>query len=136
MTTRVLTRILLAVAWMAFANTAFAVDLSGYSGEQLFRRFCASCHGVDAQGNGAVSSSLAVITPDLTRITKRHGGQFPAERIHQIVDGRLTRPPHGTRDMPVWGWEFSRVDGDDEAARARAEETIAKLVEFLRSVQK
>ncbi len=76
------------------------------------------------------------MVPDLTRIAKRHGGQFPTERMYQIIDGRLTRPPHGTRDMPVWGWEFSRVDGDDAAAKARADEVIAKLVEYLRSVQK
>ncbi|HYM34623.1 MAG TPA: cytochrome c [Steroidobacteraceae bacterium] len=131
-----LVKIFLVCACTLFASIAAAVDLSSYNGEQLFRRFCASCHGTDAQGNGSVSSSLAVVVPDLSRIAKRHGGKFPNERIHQIIDGRLTRPPHGTRDMPVWGWELSRVDGDDDAARERTEAVIAKMVEYLRSIQK
>lgn len=113
-----------------------AVELSSYTGEQLYKRFCASCHGATGVGDGPVSSSLAVVTPDLTRIAKRHGGNYPAERIYQIIDGRLTRPPHGTRDMPVWGWEFLRVDGDDPAARLRAQELVARLVEHLRSMQR
>lgn len=113
-----------------------AVELSSYTGEQLYKRFCASCHGVTGMGDGPVSSSLAVVTPDLTRIAKRHGGNFPAERIYQIIDGRLTRPPHGTRDMPVWGWEFLRVDGDDLAARQRAQELIGRLVEHVRAMQR
>jgi len=118
------------------AAQAHAVELSSYTGAELYQRFCASCHGKTGTGDGPVASSLAVVTPDLTRIAKRHGGNFPAERIYQIVDGRLTRPPHGTRDMPVWGWEFLRVDGDDPAAKQRAQDLIGRLVEHLRLMQR
>ena len=127
---------LIAVACLSIAQLAGAVDLSSYNGPELYKRFCASCHGLDGSGNGTVASSLSVIVPDLTRIAKRHGGEFPTERVHQIIDGRLTRPPHGTREMPVWGWELTHADGDDDAARARTQEVIAKLVDYLRSIQR
>jgi mono/diheme cytochrome c family protein len=136
MNTRFFNRLWLALIITTAAHSAAAVDLSSYNGEQLFNRFCASCHGVGAKGDGPVSSALATVPPDLTRIAKRHGGEFPTERVYQIIDGRLTRPPHGTREMPVWGWEFLRVDGDDPTAKARAEEVISRLVGYLRSVQK
>lgn len=126
---------LLSAALLA-GPAAHAVELSAYTGEQLFNRFCASCHGSGGRGDGPVAASMNVMVPDLTRISKRQGGSFPTERVHQIVDGRLVRPPHGTREMPVWGTEFLRADGDDAAAQARAEQLIAKLVEYLRSIQK
>jgi mono/diheme cytochrome c family protein len=126
----------IAIALYLTAAQVHAVDLSSYNGQQLFMRFCASCHGATGMGDGPVASSFTVMVPDLTRISKRQGGTFPADRIHQIIDGRLTRPPHGTREMPVWGWEFLRVDGDDPAARQRADDLITRLVEYLRSIQR
>jgi mono/diheme cytochrome c family protein len=129
-------RMLAATIALGFAASSQAVELSSYTGEQLFNRFCASCHGTTALGDGPVAPAIKVIVPDLTRITKRHGGNFPTDRIHQIIDGRLTRPPHGTREMPVWGWEFLRADGDSPDARQRAEELITRMVEYLRSIQK
>jgi mono/diheme cytochrome c family protein len=131
-----LVKIASAVVALGFAANCQAVDLSGYTGEQLFTRFCASCHGTTAMGDGPVAPALNAAVPDLTRIAKRHGGNFPAERLHQIIDGRLTRPPHGTRTMPVWGWEFLTADGDSPEARLRAEELIGRMVEYLHSIQK
>lgn len=39
--------------------------------------YCASCHGVDAKGEGPVAKSLNVKPSDLTRIAARSGGKFP-----------------------------------------------------------
>jgi mono/diheme cytochrome c family protein len=114
---------------------AHSEELSNYTGGELYKRFCASCHGVDADGNGPVAPLLKVMVPDLTRIAKRHGGKFPAEIVQQIVDGRQARSPHGPRDMPIWGWEFQKA-GDDAAAKQRADELIGRLVKYLSTVQK
>ncbi len=126
--------------WIGFALCVFAIgaqaeELSTYTGAELYKRFCASCHGVNADGTGPIAPMLKVMVPDLTRIAKRHGGKFPADAIQQIIDGRQVRPPHGPRDMPVWGWEFLKADGD-AAARQRADELIAKLVKHLSTLQK
>jgi mono/diheme cytochrome c family protein len=117
--------------------SAHAQDFSGYTGAQLYKRFCASCHGDQARGDGPVAKSLNVEVPDLTRIAHRHGGVFPAEQISKIIDGRKTLPPHGSRDMPVWGFEFNRDDQGAAPADAqrRTEDLIARLTEYLRSIQ-
>jgi mono/diheme cytochrome c family protein len=129
--------ILLAVALGAAAMSgAGAEDLAGYSGAELYRSYCASCHGVEAQGDGPVASSLRVEVPDLTRIAHRHGGRFPADQVRRIIDGRTTLPPHGTRTMPVWGQAFRAAGAEGSQTAAQPDRLIELLVEYLRSIQR
>jgi len=121
--------------WIVVGGPAHAQALSGYNGTALYKSFCASCHGLDAKGTGPVASSLKIEVPDLTRISARHGGQFPAEEIRKIIDGRTTRPPHGPRDMPVWSDAFRVAGGDTAKAQKRADDSIERLTEYLRSIQ-
>ncbi len=121
----------------ALAGTsARAEDLGRYDGAHLYRAYCASCHGADGFGDGPVASSLKVEVPDLTRIAIRHGGRFPADQVRRIIDGRETRPPHGTRDMPVWGEAFRTATADEAQSGRRADHMITLLVEYLRSIQR
>jgi mono/diheme cytochrome c family protein len=108
---------------------ACAEDLSGYDGAQLFKRLCASCHGAAGAGDGPVAASFKTRLPDLTGIAARRGGQFPDERIRQIIDGRTGLAAHGAREMPVWG-------NDLRAAGADPEVVITRLVAQLRGMQK
>lgn len=119
------------------AASAFdAVTLADYSGEELYVRFCASCHGSAALGDGPVSRSLNVAVPDLTRIASRYGG-FPTALIHDVIDGRgIDKRAHGTREMPVWGYEFWVAEGADVNAQKASRDAINKLVEHLRSLQR
>lgn len=110
-------------------------SLSAYTGEQLFARFCASCHGDKAYGDGPVAPALKVMVPDLSRVSARNGGRFPEERIRRVVDGRAMLPAHGNRFMPVWGYEFEAQAGADEPGRASAQRLIDRLVEYLRTIQ-
>jgi mono/diheme cytochrome c family protein len=127
------------IASMALAGAALAFDavtLEDYSGEELFGRFCASCHGTEAMGDGPVSRSLNVAVPDLTRIASRYG-EFPAGRIRDIIDGRgIDMGAHGSRTMPVWGYEFWVDEGADVTAQRAVRNAINKIVEHLRSVQR
>src|SRR5690606_12698209 len=103
---------------------------------EMYERLCASCHGADGKGHGPVAPLIKTGVPDLTRIAWRDGGEFPAEDVHRMIDGRLERPAHGTRDMPVWGWQFYRSDNPDDAEeRARVDAIIRRLVDYLRSIQ-
>lgn len=79
-------------------------------GAQVFRTYCASCHGVSARGNGPAAVALRVTPPDLTQIAKRNNGVFPAMRVRQIIEGRGPAA-HGERTMPVWGDVFQRKIG-------------------------
>jgi mono/diheme cytochrome c family protein len=106
-----------------------------YTGAELYARFCASCHGARALGDGTVAPALKVIVPDLTRIAARNGGKFPADRVREIVDGRAVLPAHGARFMPVWGYEFEAQAEGDAPGRAAAQALIDRLVEHLRTLQ-
>jgi mono/diheme cytochrome c family protein len=131
--------IALVASGLALAGAALAFDavtLDDYSGPELFERFCASCHGSGARGNGPVAASLNVAVPDLTTIAARYG-EFPAMSIRDVIDGRgIDKRAHGTRTMPVWGFEFWVEEGGDVNAQRAVREAINKLVEHLRSVQR
>jgi len=114
-----------------------AVTLEDYSGAELFERFCASCHGSGARGNGPVASSLNTAVPDLTLIVSRYGGEFPVTLVRDVIDGRgIDVRAHGTRTMPVWGYEFWVEEGGDVVAQTAVRDAINKLVDYLRSVQR
>jgi len=106
------------------------------SGEELFQEFCATCHGRGAHGDGPMATSLRRRVPDLTLLAAREGGVFPDELVHQMIDGRRMPRAHGTSDMPVWGWEFYRFEGEDATRRHRVAELIDQLVAYLRSIQR
>jgi mono/diheme cytochrome c family protein len=131
-------RSLVAIGLLALVTlraSAFeAVTLLDYSGEELFGRFCASCHGESARGDGPVARGLTKVVPDLTMISRRYGG-FPADRIRDMVDGRNLIAEHGTRVMPVWGHEFWVEEGGDVVAQREMRTLINRLVEYVRSLQ-
>jgi len=106
------------------------------AGRADFLRYCASCHGVDAQGKGPVAETLRTPPADLTKIAKRHGGKLPAGDIAAFIDGRTMVSAHGTREMPVWGRilgeKIAEGTTEDEVARGR----IDALVAYLISIQK
>jgi mono/diheme cytochrome c family protein len=116
-------------------SVSVAEDLSGYTGAQLFQRFCASCHGKTGEGNGPVAPFFKLRPPDLTQLAHRSAGQFPAEKVRQIIDGRQRSLPHGAREMPVWGLELELADGQAADPRKQADANISLLVEYLRSIQ-
>jgi mono/diheme cytochrome c family protein len=128
-------RTCLLLLFMIGTSVSVAEDLSGYTGAQLFQRFCASCHGKSADGNGPVAPFFKLRPPDLTQIARRSAGQFPAEKVRQIIDGRQRTLPHGTREMPVWGLELELADGQSADPRKQADANISLLVEYLRSIQ-
>jgi mono/diheme cytochrome c family protein len=101
-------------------------------GAHLFKTWCASCHGVTAQGNGPLAPALKARVPDLTQIADKNGGLFPRARVARIIDGRDV-VSHGDPEMPVWGTAFkSTEDGYSEASvRAR----IEAVVHYLETIQ-
>jgi mono/diheme cytochrome c family protein len=114
-----------------------AVTLDDYSGAELFERFCASCHGTSARGDGPVASTLNVAVPDLSLIATRHGDEFPVSLVRDVIDGRgIDVRAHGTRAMPVWGYEFWVEEGGDVVAQTSVRNAINKLVDYLRSIQR
>jgi len=123
----------LLVACSAQRNQVAAAEPSG---ADLFRLHCASCHGENARGNGPVAPFLAVAVPDLTRIGQRHGGRFAPLEVFKSIDGQAPLPCHGTRNMPVWGYEFFGPQSDDRLAHLQATERVERLVSYLGTLQR
>ena len=121
---------------MPFSLPALAQAFDEYSGQETFMRFCAACHGESGQGDGPVSEGLPIAVPDLTGLQKRRGDNFPEDVLRKIIDGQETVVVHGTRFMPVWGYEFWVEEGADDAAKERVEVIVDNLIEYLRSLQR
>jgi mono/diheme cytochrome c family protein len=103
------------------------------SGDDLFRFYCATCHGRDGKGDGPVAAALNRRPADLTTIAKRNGGRYPKDRLERFVAGdREATLAHGSSEMPVWGPIFQALDPRDTVNRVR----IQNLVAFIESLQK
>ena len=112
------------------AKSAPLID--SIQGPDLYKAYCASCHGAGAKGDGVMTASLKVKPADLTRIAARNGGTFPLMRIESIISGEVLPPAgHGSSQMPVWGPIFSRVERDQDLGRVR----IDNLARYLRGIQ-
>jgi mono/diheme cytochrome c family protein len=103
------------------------------TGGELYRTYCASCHGVAARGDGPLASAMNRKPANLTEIAKRNGGKFPSELVFKTIDGRQPIRGHGGPDMPVWGDVFTRSREAGDAERVKA--VIQSLVEYLDSIQ-
>ena len=103
------------------------------SGGEVFRTYCASCHGVTARGDGPLASSMTRRPSNLTEIAKRNGGAYPSEMVFKTIDGRQPIRGHGGPDMPVWGDVFTRSRDVGDAERVKA--VIQSLVDHLESIQ-
>jgi mono/diheme cytochrome c family protein len=104
-------------------------------GQEYFQQYCSACHGLDGRGTGPVAPALKTPPADLTRISQRRGGKFPAADIGAIIDGRTIIEAHGSREMPVWGHKFADKFGGgsvgDEAVRGH----LLVLIDYLKSIQ-
>lgn len=109
-------------------------EVESMTGEQVYRSYCANCHGKAAHGDGPVAQLLTPRPADLTHIAQRRGGEFPTNEIRRIIDGGRERLVHGSREMPVWG-RRDAAGPNDAAAKAEAEARIALLIQYLRSIQ-
>ena len=107
-----------------------------------FTTYCSVCHGRDAKGNGPVAKELKTPPADLTRISVRSGGEFPADDVFKTIEGLDMPLAHGTSEMPIWGALFVRqavgegvlIEDAKTAARV-ATDRIKRLVDYLETIQ-
>jgi mono/diheme cytochrome c family protein len=103
-------------------------------GASIFRNSCAACHGLDGRGNGPASKALKGGVPDLTRLSQRNDGAFPAIHVQTIImfgrDDLL--PAHGSKQMPIWGPIFHEIEFDQDLGHVRLE----NVTKYLESIQR
>ncbi|MGA2981440.1 MAG: c-type cytochrome [Terriglobales bacterium] len=128
--------LLVAVVASAAAQTGNRQQpvIRAVDGASIFRNYCAACHGLDGRGNGPVSKALKREIPDLTRLSQRNDGAFPAIHVRNTImfgaDDLL--PAHGSKEMPIWGPIFHEIEFDHDLGNVRLE----NVARYLESIQR
>jgi len=103
------------------------------SGHEIYMARCASCHGEEGKGGPAETGKLTDARADLTALSRRNGGSFPAGRVRNILVGLVDVPAHhGPNPMPIWGGVF---DAKTNPARRHARDQLEILTAYLESIQ-
>jgi mono/diheme cytochrome c family protein len=101
-------------------------------GPALYKDYCAACHGLQGKGDGPAALALKNRPADLTVLAKNNRGKFPAARAQKIIAGdEPSLQIHGSREMPVWGPIFHRIEEDQDFGNVR----IKNLSDYLQSIQ-
>jgi mono/diheme cytochrome c family protein len=101
------------------------------SGRETFLRYCASCHGVDGTGNGPVAPALKPPPTDLTTISKKNEGKYPAGFVAAVLKFGRNLAAHGSQDMPVWGSLFKAIDPVHDPTGQRHVDDVVAYIESL-----
>lgn len=128
---------LLALASVASAQTKVIKEVNAHQtdswkGEDLYKEFCAVCHGTDGKGNGPAASALKVQPSDLTVIARHSSGKFPELKVREIIKGDATIPAHGSQNMPTWGNIFKSISASGTFGEMR----INALVAYIQQIQR
>jgi mono/diheme cytochrome c family protein len=98
-------------------------------GQELYRRYCATCHGADGRADGPAASSLSPPPTDLTRLDSS------VRELMRAIDGRRTIRAHGTSTMPVWGTVFERTMAGERHPQRTTLLQVEVLAEYVRTLQ-
>ncbi len=109
-----------------------APHTSPYSGEEMYKAYCASCHGIDGKGGGPAASALKSNVPDLTSLATRNNGKFPSFHVMEEIRGDVNHASHGSRDMPIWGPVFLAAS---DRQQAQTQQRIRNLTRHIESLQ-
>jgi mono/diheme cytochrome c family protein len=101
-------------------------------GPDLYRHYCATCHGRDGKGKGPAAAALKVPPPDLTVLARRRNGVFPGSDVESIIRGGAAVTAHGSEEMPVWGPIFYALDPSDARVKARIDILVAHIASIQR----
>jgi len=104
---------------------------SAASGQEMFKTYCAVCHGIGGKGDGPASGEFKIPPANLTLLAKNNNGTFPEAHVAQVLQtGPRDAKAHGSKDMPVWGRVFGSM-GDQASVQLR----IHNLSNYLETLQ-
>jgi mono/diheme cytochrome c family protein len=105
---------------------------SPVSGKEMYKTYCAVCHGTDGKGGGPAASALKVPPTDLTLLSKNNSGKYPAMTVTSAIHGESALPAHGSKEMPVWGSLFFNMSGGHEG---EVQQRVANLSKYIETLQ-
>jgi mono/diheme cytochrome c family protein len=124
--------LLFALVGACGGGPADETEIVAVSGVDLYTRNCASCHGLQGEGDGPVAAVMQETVPNLRTLSMRNDGEFPIDAVTAYVDGRDVPNAHGDRRMPVWGNVFG---WDGELGEAEVRSRIDAIVAFVDELQ-
>jgi mono/diheme cytochrome c family protein len=105
---------------------------SASSGVEMFKTYCAACHGISGKGDGPAAPALKVPPADLTVLARNNGGKYPELKVSSVIRGQATLPAHGSREMPVWGTLFRSMSQGHEG---EVQQRVANLTKYVETLQ-
>ena len=105
---------------------------SSTSGKEMYKSYCAVCHGLDGKGDGPAAPAMKTNPSDLTVLAQKGAGKYPAAHVAAVIRGQAITPSHGSHDMPIWGPLFSSIDQGHEA---QVQQRVTNLVNYIETVQ-
>ena len=60
---------------------------SAASGSEMFKTYCAACHGLDGKGTGPAAAALKKQPANLTELSAKNGGAFPELKVFNTIKG-------------------------------------------------
>jgi mono/diheme cytochrome c family protein len=107
------------------------------SGEEMYKEYCAACHGKAGKGDGPAVAALKTPPADLTMLAMKNGGEFPTDHVQSVLRMGVAEAAHGSKDMPVWGTLFGALEsgGKAKGTSGVALLRIHNLIDYLRSIQ-
>jgi mono/diheme cytochrome c family protein len=105
---------------------------SAASGQEMYTNYCAVCHGKDGKGGGPAADALKTPPTDLTTLSKKNGGKYPALHVTSVIRGEGNLPAHGSKDMPVWGPLFWHLSQGHEG---EVQQRVSNLDHYIESLQ-
>jgi len=127
---------LLSAFLLAAANGCVETRTDEATGEQLYLRYCASCHGSSGRGDGSLAASIVPPPTDLTLLARSAGGKFDETAVMMAIDGRRLVVQHGPREMPVWGAVFAEEHVGEPFATYGPILDARALADYLRTFQR
>jgi len=124
--------------------------VASVNGKDLFKAYCAYCHGDDGKSHGPEAAVLRVPPADLTSIAARNGGKFEASAVEDKINGWKLVPRTITEMsarteamntgkeaenvpvMPLFGPLFARLYPQEVRDR---QIRMANLVRYVKSLQ-
>lgn len=124
------------VGMTGYASPTLAETLTA-EGRDVFQTHCATCHGVDATGDGPTAARLPTRPADLTGMAARRGGVWPMLEVMSIIEG-YTKLDTPRRDMPAISalTDGPKVELDTGNGQVRAvPKRLVAVAQYLESIQ-
>jgi len=105
---------------------------SAASGKEMYVQYCAACHGTDGKGSGPAAAAMKSAPTDLTQLTNKNNGKYPADSVSAVLKFGNGAGAHGSAEMPVWGPLLRSLDQYHDSA---VQQRISNLVGYIETLQ-